>query len=95
MHETEAVLQGLMQRDDGPFVARLPREPGKRESRYMHLFSGEPDLASYELEEPSRSEPGAGSGASQRIEQLETLVLELQEKLEAMEARLARLEEER
>lgn len=38
--EIEAVLDGLMTREDGPFVARLPREPGRRESRYAHLFSG-------------------------------------------------------
>src|SRR5579872_4400248 len=38
--ETEAVLQQLAERSDGPFVARLAREPGRRESRYMHLLSG-------------------------------------------------------
>jgi uncharacterized protein YceH (UPF0502 family) len=92
MHETESVLQGLMERDDGPFVARLPREPGKRESRYMQLFSGEPELASYEMPESSRAEP-IREDSQQRIEQLENLLLELQEKLEAVEARLARLEE--
>jgi len=91
MQQTEAVLQGLMEREDGPFVARLPREPGKRESRYMHLFSGEPELASYELEEPARTEPGPRP--ANRIEQLENLMLELQERLEAVETRLARLEE--
>ena len=41
MAQVEATLEGLAGRDDGPFVVRLPREPGKRESRYMHLFSGE------------------------------------------------------
>jgi uncharacterized protein YceH (UPF0502 family) len=39
--EVESVLHQLAQREDGPFVVRLPREPGKRESRYAHLFSGE------------------------------------------------------
>ena len=39
--EVEAVLAQLAGREDGPFVVRLPREPGKRESRYAHLFSGE------------------------------------------------------
>ena len=34
----EEALNGLMTREDGPFVARLPRAPGERESRYMHLF---------------------------------------------------------
>src|SRR6185503_3102412 len=38
--QAEAVLEGLRTREDGPFVARLPREPGRRDSRYAHLFSG-------------------------------------------------------
>jgi uncharacterized protein YceH (UPF0502 family) len=43
MAEVESVLEGLATREDGPFVARLPREPGKRESRYMHLFCDDMD----------------------------------------------------
>jgi uncharacterized protein YceH (UPF0502 family) len=41
VQEVEAVLALLSQRVDGPFVARLPREPGKRDCRYAQLFSGE------------------------------------------------------
>jgi len=39
--EVEAALTRLSDREDGPFVTRLAREPGRRESRYAHLFSGE------------------------------------------------------
>jgi uncharacterized protein YceH (UPF0502 family) len=39
--EVEAALARLSSREDGPFVTRLAREPGRRESRYAHLFSGE------------------------------------------------------
>ncbi len=38
VEELEQVLDGLASREDGPFVAKLPREPGRRESRYVHLF---------------------------------------------------------
>src|SRR5271165_2455524 len=38
--EVEAALRGLLTREDGPFIARLERVPGTRESRYAHLFSG-------------------------------------------------------
>ena len=41
MQDVEQTLEGLASREDGPSVVRLPREPGKRESRYMHLFSGD------------------------------------------------------
>lgn len=45
MQEVELVLEGLASREEGPYVVRLAREPGKRESRYMHLFSGEVDIS--------------------------------------------------
>ncbi|HGM6984469.1 TPA: DUF480 domain-containing protein, partial [Serratia marcescens] len=54
--EVEQVLQQLATREDGPFVVRLAREPGKRESRFMHLFSGQIDEAppaAFEFEEDS------------------------------------------
>ena len=94
VHETEAVLQGLAEREDGPFVACLPREPGKRESRYLHLFCGEPEQAVYESGASPRAAPGTDP-QQPGIDQLETLLLELQEKLEALEARVAQLEAER
>ncbi len=36
--ETEAVLKEMQNTDKGPYVSMLPRETGKRESRYMHCF---------------------------------------------------------
>lgn len=54
--ETEAVLEALANRS---LVVKLPREPGKRESRYQHLFSGDVDvdaLASFADREPSNSQ---------------------------------------
>ncbi|MCP4289110.1 MAG: DUF480 domain-containing protein [Gammaproteobacteria bacterium] len=88
--ETEAVLQGLVERSDGPFVVRLEREPGRREVRYAHLF-GDPDneFSAAAATEVSSSPAGQDD---QRIAQLEDLVLELRESLEEVKARLALLE---
>jgi uncharacterized protein YceH (UPF0502 family) len=44
--EVESTLERLSKRDDGPHVMRLEREPGRRESRYAQLFSGEIPLGS-------------------------------------------------
>lgn len=52
-HDVEVVLNHLMEREDGPFVARLAREAGKRESRFAHLFSG--DIESAPEPEPTAS----------------------------------------
>jgi uncharacterized protein YceH (UPF0502 family) len=38
--EVEAALTRLAQRQDGPFVVRLTREPNRRDARWAHLFSG-------------------------------------------------------
>ncbi|QCT20940.1 DUF480 domain-containing protein [Jejubacter calystegiae] len=84
MTELENTLERLAQRDDGPFVARLPREAGKRESRYMHLFCGEVAAAEPEIAEPQASAPGL----TQRVEQLEQEVAELKARLDSLLAHL-------
>jgi uncharacterized protein len=38
--EAEAALEALANREAGALVVRLPREPGRRETRYAHLFGG-------------------------------------------------------
>jgi len=86
MQEVESTLRGLMEREDGPFVTRLPREPGKRESRYAHLFSGE-------VMEAELSEPGVGSGEfassdRERLDKLEQLVGELAGEVEQLKREL-------
>jgi len=39
--EVDQVLDGLIEREGGPVVARLPRTSGRMDSEYAHLFSGE------------------------------------------------------
>ena len=75
MSEVESALVALKDHSDGPFVVQLPREPGKRESRYMHLFGTD------DIEETA----GAGTPVSnqstpsdrERLDELEKLVAEL------------------
>lgn len=77
VNEVENLLVRLQQREDGPFVARLAREPGKRESRYMHLFSGELSEA-----EEAATDAETDSGAlAARVEILEKDVAELKRQL--------------
>lgn len=87
--EVEAALDGLAAREDGPFVLRLAREPGKRESRYAHLFSGEPAGGS---EGEGRPDAGAAAPTADagdaRLEQLERRVAELETELARLRQRL-------
>ncbi len=87
IHQVESTLDQLMQRDDGPFVAKLPRVPGKRETRFAHLFGGEIDMP--EAVAPAAS---AGPGAeSDRMEQLEQTVNQLRDEMATLKARLDRI----
>jgi uncharacterized protein YceH (UPF0502 family) len=85
--EVELELEELMTRPDGPFVARLPREPGRRESRYMHLFSG--DAPPVVEAEPESAHPAAAGSPSvlQRLAALEIEVAELRRELESLKQR--------
>jgi uncharacterized protein YceH (UPF0502 family) len=65
MGEVESTLETLRTRDDGPFVARLAREPGRRESRYAHLFSGAiPDSPEKPLAVASNPVPPRGDAGA-------------------------------
>ncbi|CNK72591.1 YceH family protein [Yersinia proxima] len=76
--ETEEVLNQLSLREDGPFVVRLAREPGKRESRFMHLLSG--DIAPVSSTEEIAS--GSTGTLEARVAQLEQQVIALTRRLD-------------
>jgi len=78
--ELESVLEAMATREDGPLVVKLPREAGKRESRYMHLFSGEVDLEALAAASPA-SQP-----SQSKIDHLEA-------ELATVKAELAELRE--
>jgi len=80
--EVEAALSQLAAREDGPFVVRLAREPGRRESRYAHLFSGEVTGADEREDQDSEADGVAATGPGvSRIGQLEARVAYLETEL--------------
>ncbi len=83
--QVEATLQHLMEREDGPFIARLPRAAGSRESRFAHLFSGMIESVPAS-DEPVEAAPSSGS-LSQRVAQLEDLVVSMRSELDALKSR--------
>ena len=85
MAEVESTLERLANREDGPFVVRLPREPGKHESRYMHLFSGEVDLQAAAVQSDASA---VDDDLRARVEALEGEVAELKQRLDSLLAHL-------
>lgn len=84
MAEVESTLEHLATREDGPFVVRLPREPGKRESRFMHLFSGDVPVLAGVVD----TEGPAADSLLARVEALEDEVAELKQRLDSLLAHL-------
>ena len=85
MQEVKQTLEGLAAREDGPYVVRLAREPGKRESRYMHLFCGDVDIS---VKSPVTDITTGDDDLVARVEALEGEVAGLKQRLDALLAHL-------
>jgi uncharacterized protein YceH (UPF0502 family) len=88
--QVEAALEHLSQFESGACVVRLAREPGRREARYAHLFSGEV-AAEAPSPAPASSAAAAVEGESLPVERLAALeqeVRELRAELAALKALL-------
>lgn len=84
VREIEAALEDLMTRPEGPYAARLPREPGKRESRYAQLFTGPAPEA---VDAAPRSESGAEDDLAERVARLEARLAVLEAELGSLKSR--------
>lgn len=83
--EVDAVLTGLMDHADGPFVEKLPREPGKRECRFRHLF-GPPETV-----DPAAPAETAPAQVPDPVPQATDQVSELERRLTELEQEVARI----
>ncbi len=72
LEEAEQTLRGLASRGDGPYVKQLPRQPGRKEARYAHLFSGEPEIPEEAYEARPETARQAVAAENDRITKLET-----------------------
>lgn len=89
--EVDATLKDLAEKEGGALVVQLPREPGKREARYTHLFSGDSEsVISEYASNAAVAAPSQGAVRSsarneeheQRIAALEEQVVEMKKELD-------------
>jgi len=85
----QAFLEELAER---PFVRELPKAPGAREARWVHLLSGEPAAADLAAQpgEPAGDALSMGEAAAMRshIDQLQREMAELRETVSRLVAQL-------
>jgi uncharacterized protein len=83
LEDVVATLEKLSQREPA-LVAVLPRQPGTKESRYVHLLAGKPEGAAALATAPAAE-------SSDRVERLEAEVAELRKEVEEIREQLAAL----
>ena len=90
LNEVETTLKNLASKEEGGLVVRLPRQRGRKECRYMHLF-GDSEERLVEAEE-SYGGGSLGQGSSEvdsaRIEALEKTVENLSQNMESLKQRV-------
>ena len=85
LDDVQSTLQRLMQREP-PLAVVLARQPGTKESRYMHLFAGEVEAAQAA---PARSELRAETDGPNKIASLESEVVSLREEVSELKRQFA------
>jgi uncharacterized protein YceH (UPF0502 family) len=92
--EVDAALESLLGRADGPFIARLPREPRRKDHAYAHLFGGPVESVAQDRSvsvpqdrEASLREPPAAT-RDDAVAALESRVAELERGLAAIKESL-------
>jgi uncharacterized protein YceH (UPF0502 family) len=84
----EAFLQEMAERAAGALVAELPRQPGARETRWMHLLSGAAPVARSPDAETTPRDDAIGVS---EIATLKANVARLQAELAALQSTVAKL----
>jgi uncharacterized protein len=87
--DIETTLELLATRTDGPFVVRLPRQPGAREARFAQLFTGMPEIGAEALAAAgtaSHVTAPAEAGLAARVAELEVAVAALVRDVEQLKS---------
>jgi len=82
--DTVHAALNLLMRREPPLVKVLPRQPGTKESRFVHLFSG--DAAPDTISEPATAEEAdvQSNATAERLRGLEEEIAQLRRELETL-----------
>jgi len=93
IEDAERTVKNMVARDDGPLLLELPRQPGRKEPRFVHLLCGEEWAAAQAAEAVNEVVDGAagltsGVSASERLRSLEEDVAALKEEVTTLRGEL-------
>jgi len=81
LEEVSETLQALTEMD---FVRQLPKQPGQKEARFIHLLSGEPEFEETAAESVAEADAIPHPARSERVAVLEEEMKILREELEEL-----------
>jgi uncharacterized protein YceH (UPF0502 family) len=90
LEDVVSTLDRLNQRDP-PLATVLPRQPGTKEARYMHRYSGQPQAAavsSIAPDSPAQSFAQSTASTTDRISHLEQEVSRLREEVSTLQQQM-------
>jgi len=87
LEEVEETLRSLSTKDPEPFVIKLPRQAGQKESRFAHLLSGDVKIDQY-AESPVVDKTARRASDSERLAKLEERVENLASEVENLRQQL-------
>jgi uncharacterized protein len=70
LDEVQQILDALARHPGGALVVKLPREPGRREPRWMHLLAGQPEMEPEVAGEEPSVAPDAIAALQEEIREL-------------------------
>ncbi|HET9695478.1 MAG TPA: YceH family protein [Terriglobales bacterium] len=87
LDDVQSTLQRLIQRDQ-PLVKVLPRQPGTKEARYVHLLAG--DVEGLESQASTGASSASGADAD-RVARLEEEVAQLRQEVSELKQQLSEM----
>ena len=85
-NDVVVAANSLIDRDDEPMLVELPRQPGRKDSEYMHLFCGPVDTEAYAS--AARSAKASAPSGRSSVSDLEERVSRLEAEVERLKALL-------
>lgn len=83
LDEVQQILDALARHPGGALVVKLPREPGRREPRWMHLLGGPPEVGQEAVEEDVPVAPDLVAALQEEVQQLRAECTQLRTEWEA------------
>jgi uncharacterized protein YceH (UPF0502 family) len=77
--EVDDTLRRLVENEQGSLILMIPRQPGQKEARYVHLLGGEIDLDEIQFNGAYQAPPAQNTGMDEEMAALRREIQELRD----------------